>query len=88
MAVTRVCPGVMTSGTPFGTVVARLSTSSRNCPRDVTRVAAVVNCAVTHGGPPDEIAGNVQPAMVYVVAMVTTGWPLIVIPNQVRVTAQ
>jgi hypothetical protein len=63
------------SGVPVGMQVAMLSCSSTGCPIDVTRTAAVVHCAVAHGGAPDDMAGNVQPAIEYVFAIVTIGCP-------------
>jgi len=64
------------SGVPVGIQVATLSCSSTGCPIEVTRTAAVVHCAVAQGGcVPDVIAGNVQPAMEYGLAIVTIACP-------------
>src|ERR1700741_2832288 len=79
VAVTWVCVEVIISGVPVGMQVAWLSSSSSGCPIDVTRVAAVVHCAVAHGGEvPLVIAGNVHPATEYGAAMVTVAMPITV----------
>ena len=60
---------------PFGAQIAWLSISTNGCPLEVTRVAATIHCAVTHGtGPPLTLNG--QPATTYGAAIVTVGWPL------------
>ena len=71
---TLVCAGMNMTGTPFGTVIAWLSTRSNGWPSDVTRVAAVVNCAVRHGCGPPGVA-NGQPAIVYWLVIATAGCP-------------
>ena len=54
---------LITSGVPVGMHVAMLSCSSTGCPMEVTRTAAVVHCAVAHGGcVRPVIAGTVQAA--------------------------
>ena len=50
------------SGVPVGAQVAWLSCSSTGWPIEVTRAAAVVHCAVAHGGAPATWPGSVQPA--------------------------
>jgi hypothetical protein len=49
IAVTLVCVVAITNGVPFGAQMAWLSISSIGWPFDVTRVAAVIQVAVTHG---------------------------------------
>jgi hypothetical protein len=75
IAVTRVCVVTINSGVPFGAQRAWLSRSSTGCPFDVTRVAAVVHVAVTHGdGAP--LTLNAQPATTYGAVIVVIGCPL------------
>ena len=50
------------SGVPVGAQMAWLSSSSTGCPFDVTRVAAVTHCAVTHGPLAAGGGGSAQPA--------------------------
>ena len=61
---------------PVGAQVAWLSCNNTGCPLEVTRVAALTNCAVTQGPLAAAGGGNVQPAIAYVVGSVTIGWPL------------
>lgn len=66
--------GTTTSGVPFGNDVPWLSASRRNPVLVKHFVEAVVNEPETQGGElPPVIAGNVQAAIVYCVAIVTTG---------------
>src|SRR5262249_3854039 len=58
---TRVCVEIMFKPVPVGLQVAWLFFSSTAVPLALTRVAALVHVAVTHG-PPDCV-GNVQPEM-------------------------
>ena len=68
---------MINSGVPVGTQVAWLSSSNNGWPFEVSRVAAVVHCAVTQGGwVPDDSAGSVQPATIYDAATVTVGMPI------------
>src|SRR5262245_20010122 len=78
MAVTRVCVTVISSGVPVGAQIAWLSSSSRGWPLEVTRVAAVTNCAVIQGPLAAVGGGRVQPATTYGVGKVTVGIPLTV----------
>src|SRR5262245_48414619 len=72
--VTLTCVAAMISGVPFGAQIAWLSSSSNGWPLEVTRVAAVTHCAVTHGdGAPETL--NAQPATTYGAAIITVGWP-------------
>jgi len=66
---------VICNGVPVGVQVAWLSSSSSGCPFDVTRVAAVTNCAVTQGPLAVGGGGNEQPETVYVEEIVTVGCP-------------
>src|SRR5689334_17361040 len=68
----------MISGVPVGAQIAWLSSSSSGWPLEVTRVAELTNCAVTHGPLPAVGGGSVQPAITYGLAMVTVGMPLTV----------
>src|SRR3954447_14905241 len=63
------------SGVPLGTDVPVLLATSSGLPSAITRVAPLVNCAVTHGGAPVVIVGNWQAATVYCVVSTTTGLP-------------
>jgi hypothetical protein len=62
VAVTRVCVITTISGVPVGVQMAWLSSNKSGCPLDVTRVAAVIHCAVTQGPLAVGGGGNVQPA--------------------------
>jgi hypothetical protein len=62
MAVTRVCVARISSGVPVGVQIAWLSSSNSGWPFDVTRVADVMNWAVTHGPFAPGGGGSVQPA--------------------------
>ena len=62
MAVTRICVARISSGVPVGAQIAWLSSKSSGCPFEVTRVADVMNWAVTHGPFPLGGGGNVHPA--------------------------
>jgi len=66
------------SGVPLGEQTDVLACSTTGDPADVTRVAPVDHCAVTQGGEPDVMAGQVQPATLYGAAMVTMGMPITV----------
>jgi len=56
--------------------MAWLSSNNSGCPFEVTLVAAVTNCAVTHGPLAAGGGGSAQPATTYGEAMVTVGCPL------------
>jgi hypothetical protein len=71
--VTRVWVATMMRGVPVGVQIAWLSSSSSGWPFDVTRVAAVIHCAVTHGPFPAVGGGSAQPAMTYGPGIVTVG---------------
>jgi len=71
--VTRVCVATINSGVPVGTQMAWLSRRRRGCPLEVTRVAAVVHCAVTHGPLPALGGGMAHPATTQLSAMVSVG---------------
>jgi len=51
MPVTRVWAPLIKRGVPVGTQVAWLSISKTGAPSEVTRVAKLMNCAVTQGPP-------------------------------------
>jgi len=51
MPVTRVWAPLIKRGVPVGTQVAWLSISKIGAPSEVTRVAKLMNCAVTQGPP-------------------------------------
>jgi hypothetical protein len=75
IAVTLVCAATTSSGVPFGAQIAWLSMSSSGCPFDVTRVADVIQFAVTQGdGAP--LTLNAQPATAYGALIVAVGCPL------------
>ena len=76
MAVTRVCVATMSNGVPVGTQMAWLSNSKSGCPFEVTRVADVVNCAVTHGPLPAIGGGMAHPAITYGDVIATVGMPV------------
>jgi len=59
-----------------GAHIAWLSNNSNGCPFEVIRVAAVTNCAVTHGPFAAGGGGNAHPATTYGAPNVTVGWPL------------
>ena len=59
---TRVCVTAISSGVPVGAQIAWLSNSSNGCPLEVTRVRAVIHCAVTHGPLAAGGGGSAQPA--------------------------
>src|SRR5258708_40225911 len=63
------------SGVPFGSDVPVLSARRTGLPSACTRVEAVVNCAVTHGGAPVVIVGNWQAGTVYGVVSTPAGLP-------------
>jgi len=72
MPVTRTWVARITSGVPLGAQSAWLSSNTRGCPFESTRVAAVVHCPVTHGdGAPLTLKG--QAATVYGPGIVTVG---------------
>jgi hypothetical protein len=60
MPMTRVWVPLITRGVPVGKQVAWLSISRIGAPSEVTRVAKLMNCAVTQGPPAG--GGSVQPA--------------------------
>lgn len=64
----------MISGVPFGAHVAWLLKSNTGTPLDLTRVAAVIQLAVTQGDGALETL-NGHPATVKGAAMVTMAWP-------------
>jgi hypothetical protein len=51
----------MSSGAPVGAQIAWLSSNNRGCPFELTRVAAVTNCAVTQGPFAAGGGGSAQP---------------------------
>src|SRR5262245_13439981 len=75
MPVTRVCVTAMISGVPVGAQIAWLSSNNNGWPFEMTRVAAVTNCAVTHGPLAAGGGGSAQPATTYGVGSVTVGMP-------------
>jgi hypothetical protein len=76
IALTRAWVATMNNGVPVGAQTAWLSSSSSGCALEVTRVAAVTNCALTQG--PPAFDGSVQPAISHGAGIVTVGWPLTV----------
>jgi hypothetical protein len=76
MALARIWLATMSSGVPVGAQIAWLSKQSNGWPFEVTRVAAVTNCAVTQGPFAAGGGGSAQPATTQGPAMVTVGWPL------------
>src|SRR5262249_22242743 len=75
IAIARVCVTVMISGVPVGAQIAWLSSSSSGWAFEVTRVAAVIHCALTHGPFPATGGGKAQPATTYGATIVTVGCP-------------
>jgi len=61
------------SRVPVGTHIAWLSSSSNGWPFDVTRVAAVMNCALTQGPLAAGGGGKAQPAITYGLVIATVG---------------
>src|SRR6185312_7772690 len=78
IAVTRAWLATISSGVPVGAQIAWLSNSSSGWPLEVTRVAAVTNCALTHGPFAAGGGGSAQPATSHGAGIVTLGWPLTV----------
>jgi hypothetical protein len=74
MPVTRVWVPLIKRGVPVGTQVAWLSISKTGAPSEVTRVAKLINCAVTQG--PPATGGRVHPATAYGLSFVTIGCPI------------
>jgi len=66
----------MTRGVPVGAQIAWLSRRRTGTPLTVTRVAEVMNCAVTQGPFAAGGGGNEHPATTYGELIVTTGCPL------------
>jgi hypothetical protein len=65
MAVTRAWQATINSGVPVGAQIAWLSWHNSGCPFDVTRVAELTNCAVTHGPFAPGGGGSAQPATIH-----------------------
>jgi hypothetical protein len=55
------CVTNISSGVPVGAQMAWLSSKSKGCPFEVSRVAAVIHCAVTQGPLAPGGGGSVQP---------------------------
>src|SRR5690348_7427314 len=76
IAVARIWLATTSNGVPVGTQIAWLSNNSNGCPLEVTRVAAVTNCALTQGPFAPGGGGSAQPTINHGAAIVTVGWPL------------
>ena len=64
---------MINNGVPVGVQMAWLSSNNTGCPFDMTRVAPVIHCAVTHGPFPAEGGGIAHPATVYGLSCITIG---------------
>jgi hypothetical protein len=75
VAFTRICVLRIFNPVPVGAQTAWLSFVKTGVPPALTRVAALVHCALTQGPLPAVGGGRVQPATVYELVCVTIGWP-------------
>lgn len=78
MALTRIWLATISKGVPVGAQIAWLSKQSSGCPLEVTRVAALTNCAVTQGPLAAIGGGSTQPAISHGPGIATVGCPLTV----------